>query len=234
MRESREREGCTGFTLSEKGLSYFRRYACKEGSIHTGAARRVRFAAPDEMCRLGHDLLPRLDPENPRMQVDAALREILHSSLHSAVRWLLDALQLAERRWSDFSVALGGYTLASWMRQGGGTEDVPPSRVLHMVRKARAAFQRCKELLPKVWVARLEEVKSSAASSVLWLEELVPQGDSWPSVALDEAIQCGLGQRAILLEKRDRQFEVHRCSGCGNVAGQLKVCTGCLRAKYCR
>ena len=196
----------------------------------------ARGLPPSKLCRLGHELLPQLDPDNPRMLVAAFPRESTEIPPHDAVRRLLTALQLAERRRSDFSVAMGGYLLASWLHLGGGAvvEGLPPSTALGAVRKAAAAFKRCKGLLPKVWVAHLEEYRSSAIPGIPWLEQLTQQGDSWLPVEPAEKARRAQGAFTSMFERRDQEFEVHRCSGCGKVSGQLKVCTGCSRAKYCR
>ena len=124
--------------------------------------------------------------------------------------------------------------LASWLHLEGGMEGLPPSTALCAVRKAAAAFMRCKQLLPSGWVAHLEEYKSIAARSVPWLEQAVQQGDSWPPIAPNENDQLFQGLLANVLGNIILQSEVNRCSGCGKTAGQLKVCSGCSQAKYCR
>lgn len=95
------------------------------------------------------------------------------------------------------------------------------------LQQAEAAQRKIKGLLPTVWAAQLEPTKAKSQSAKPWLVQLQQQGDRWRRMPFPALAQCAQG----LANARDQP---HECARCGKEATQLRTCSACKEAKYCR
>ena len=244
----------------EELLSFFIEFGCKEG-VHAATLGHARWDnATKTAVRLAVDLLPQLAPDNPRLRFLAASASgaTLGAALHGAaasrdsqlavaaartrhLAMVQAALSVALQQGSDVIIACCGYLMAVetdlWVIESTTAQGVPPpSAVLGWLQLAEAAQRRCKAMLPKHWTSELDDRKAMALPAKPWLQHLQQQGDRWRRLtpaaqreiaALQQRYHMGL--REDIAGKKQLT-----CSGCGNWAPQLRTCSACREAQYCR
>ena len=121
-----------------------------------------------------------------------------------------------------------------------------PSQLLAALREAEAAHVRCKRLLPTIWVAYLENLRSKAACMEEPLQLMVElQGDSlrtpnsWPAgAAILRRVVAAIARCSVAMQEMDNGptslVLLSTCSGCKSVPLTLRKCAACKQAQYCR
>ena len=112
----------------------------------------------------------------------------------------------------------------------------PPSAVMAWLQEAEAAQRRCKALLPKQWVNLLDHKKAMAAAAKASLQHMQQRGDRWRQLTPAEEREMDAAGKEAYEAWKDPASSTRKltCSGCGNWAPQLRVCSACREAQYCR
>lgn len=181
-----------------------------------------------------------------------------------ALERLRRAREAAAAAGSDYWVARTTYQLVlgeSINLQHGIRSCAPPAKLLEWLDEADAACRRCRRLLPRLWTAALVDMRHNCSSKRMVLQTMAAEGAAEPAAdagtagertwqaeevfgqapseadrQLDDACLERARQVVEVEEARRAAQELlgSYCSGCGHVCSELRKCSACRQAQYCR
>ena len=198
--------------------------------------------------------LLQLEPDRPTALFRAAEVHMMHQRWGRALPLLRRAYEAARAQRDDLETVQVGQQLVigapSWRAlamKGAVVEGgyPRPSELLAILHEANAAGARARSLLPSVWANSLAGIRSLTAPMKEPLRLMVESlGDSLCSTpgragaALKRRIDDALYQASAACQSaREAQYRVLdqiKCSGCVRTNTQMRKCSGCQQAQYCR